>query len=171
MRTERQQESNIKWTIQYVLVPLIVAFIGAGAGTAIIVSVRNDQSVVIPVATLTTITSVNLPTLMPSTLSRCEITQRDFPQSIEAIAVKFDLPVAVIFDIIRENCGPNIVDGFVLRSGTVVTLQVPEGGCIDAPPDAVYTDERTVSNGVGGQRAFGGTVSASAITYRVWCSR
>lgn len=114
--------------------------------------------------------TLNLPTLTPRVLSRCEITQRDFPQSIEAIAVKFNVPVAVIFDIIRENCGPNIVDGFVLRSGTAVTLQVPEGGCIDAPPDAVYT-EPTVSNGTGGQRAFGGTVSASAITYRVWCYR
>jgi hypothetical protein len=114
--------------------------------------------------------TLSLSTPTPVMLSRCEITRGDFPQSIEAIAVKFNLPIAVIFDIIRENCGPTIVDGFILRSGTAVTLQVPEGGCIDAPPDAVYT-EPTVSNSVGGQRAFEGTVSASAITYRVWCSR
>lgn len=121
-----------------------------------------------PNTPLPSVATLSLSTPVPLTLSRCEITQRDFPQSIEAIAVKFNLPVAVIFDIIHENCGPSIVDGFILRSGTAVTLQVPEGGCIDAPPDAVYT-EPTVSNGIGGQRAFGGTVSASAITYRVWC--
>jgi len=110
------------------------------------------------------------PTPTPRTLSRCEITQRDFPQSIESVATKFNVSVNAVFDVIRENCGLDIVDGFILRSSTLVTIQVPEGGCIDAPPDAAYTAP-PVSNGVGGQRAFEGAVTASAMTYRVWCYR
>ena len=38
MSTENHKGSNVKWIIQYVIVPIVVAFIGAGAGTAVIVS-------------------------------------------------------------------------------------------------------------------------------------
>lgn len=127
-----------------------------------------------PTSTFTPVPPIPTNTVMPSTptprpLSRCEITQRDFPQTIEAVAAKFNVPVNAIFDIIRENCG-SIVDGFILRGSTEVEIEVPNGGCIDAPPNAVFS-QSTVSDGFGGLRAYEGTVRAGALTYRIWCSR
>jgi hypothetical protein len=101
-------------------------------------------------------------------LSRCELIQQNLPQSAEAIANKFGIPVNSIFDVLHENCGNNIIDGFVYRSDQEVEWTVPKGGCIDAPPDAYFSDV-TSSNGVGGARAFSGIVRASQITYRMWC--
>lgn len=104
------------------------------------------------------------------TLSRCELIQQNFPQSAEAIASKFGIPINSVFDVLHENCGGNIIDGFVYRSNQAVELTVPDGGCIDAPPDAYFSDT-TSSNGVGGSRAFSGIVRASAVTYRMFCYR
>jgi hypothetical protein len=101
-------------------------------------------------------------------LSRCELIAQNFPQSSNAIASEFGIPVNSIFDVIHENCGSNIIDGFVYRSNQEVEWTVPDGGCIDAPPDAYFSDA-TSSNGVGGSRVFSGIVRASQITYRMWC--
>lgn len=162
----------------------LVGFIGfillcAGIGLYIIpvaqtplTSVPTQTPIVAPPAQAIQPTANTSPLIIQPTntaaLSRCELIQQNLPQSAEAIASKFGVPVNSIFDVIHENCGSNIIDGFVYRSNQEVEWTVPDGGCIDAPPDAYFSDTAT-SNGVGGARAFSGIVRASQITYRMWC--
>lgn len=108
-----------------------------------------------------------LPQITPVVhLSRCQWLQQKFPQSQEAIAQKLQIPAARI-QLQNESC-TNIVTGFVLTLGDELEISVPEGGCIDAPQDAGFTDS-TVSDGVGGLRAFAGQVRAVTFTYRPLC--
>ena len=64
MSTENHKGSNVKWIIQYVIVPIVVAFIGAGAGTAVIVSIRTEST---PVVMPTSVVRVTVPgTILPT---------------------------------------------------------------------------------------------------------
>lgn len=65
MHPENQKDSTIKWFIQYVIVPIVVAFIAGGAGTAVIISIRNDQAITpTPLANVTAVALVNTPTIL-----------------------------------------------------------------------------------------------------------
>ncbi len=129
-------------------------------------SPTNTPKPIPPTSTFTPVPATTVPTVQ--VVSRCELIKQNLPQSADGIANKFGIPVNSIFDVIHENCGDSIIDGFVYRSNQEVELTVPDGGCIDAPPDAYFSDP-TGSNGVGGSRAFSGIVRASAITYRMFC--
>jgi hypothetical protein len=131
--------------------------------TSIAVVETNASTPAILATTIPQIQAINT-----TALSRCELIKQNFPQSLGAISEKFGIPVNSIFDVNHENCGGDIIDGFVYRSNQEVELDVPNGGCIDAPPNAFFSDA-TVSNGVGGSRAYSGKVRASAITYRMYC--
>lgn len=102
----------------------------------------------------------------PPRLSRCQWLQQRFPQSREAIAQNLQIPASRV-RVLNEGC-PGIATGFVLELGDEIELQVPDGGCIDAPQDAGFTD-KTVPDQVGGLRAFSGKVSAVIMTYRPLC--
>ena len=117
-------------------------------------------------------TSPAQPTDTPEiVLSKCQWIQANLPQSQEAIAAKFGLPVSRV-QVLREGCGDTI-DGFVVRGGTdteytsEVEMQVPEGGCIDAPTDAGFTGHHEQKPW--GIRAYSGIVRAMVMTYWPWC--
>jgi hypothetical protein len=101
-------------------------------------------------------------------LTKCQVVARDLPQTAQGIASKFGLPVSRIVDLLHENCGGSIIDGFVVEGQPAITLQVYPNGCIDAPQDAVFSVQ-PVSNNVGGLRAYDGTVRAGYFTYRMFC--
>lgn len=104
-------------------------------------------------------------------LSKCQWLELNLPQSQEAIATKFDLPINRI-EVQREGCGI-IIDGFVIRRGTdteyasEIVVQVPEGGCIDASADAGFTGDHEQKPW--GIRAYSGSVRAMVMTYWPWC--
>ena len=101
-------------------------------------------------------------------LGRCDIIARELPQTVEGIEQKFGISPGRVTILLHENCGENIIDGFVVAGNPVITVQVFEGGCIDAPPEAIYSSS-TSSNGVGGLRAKSGTVTTGGFTYRTIC--
>jgi hypothetical protein len=107
----------------------------------------------------------------PSILSKCQWLKVHLPQSQEAIAAEFGLPVNRV-QVLREGCGDTI-DGFVIRGGagteyaSEVEIQVPDGGCIDAPTDARVTGDYERRDG--SLRAYSGTVRAMTMTYWPWC--
>lgn len=104
-------------------------------------------------------------------LSKCQWIQANLPQSQEAIAAEFGLPVSRV-QVLREGCGDTI-DGFVVRGGTdteytsEVEIQIPEGGCIDASTDAGFTGHHEQKPW--GIRAYSGVVRAMVMTYWPWC--
>lgn len=64
MSTESDKKSNVKWAIQYVIVPLVVAFIAGSAGMVVIVSVQHEST---PAVTPTLIVTVTVPgTILPT---------------------------------------------------------------------------------------------------------
>jgi hypothetical protein len=108
------------------------------------------------------------PVVVSQQLSRCDWLAANFPQSPDAIAAQFGLPVNRI-RMVKEGCGET-ANGFVVQLGPPVELVVDtaNGGCIDAPQDAVFSDA-TVPDTAGGLRAYSGTVRAVVMTYRPWC--
>lgn len=100
-------------------------------------------------------------------LDRCDWLLTNFPQSREGIASRFNFLSVERIRMIYEGCGQT-ANGFVVEFGPQVSMVVPAGGCIDAPQDAGFSDA-TVPDGVGGLRAYSGTVQAIAMTYRPWC--
>lgn len=122
-------------------------------------------------------TSTARPTLKPTSdvsgvvLSKCQWIEANFPQSQEAIAAEFGLPVNRV-KVFREGCG-DIIDGFLIRGGTdteyttEVEMEVPEGGCIDASSNAEFTGHHEQKPW--GIRAYGGVVRAMVMTYWPWC--
>lgn len=98
--------------------------------------------------------------------SGCEWLQANFVQSPEAVTTQLNLTTGRV-RMIYEAC-QGVANGFVIQNGPVVTVSVPEGGCIDAPPEARFT-AATVPDGVGGLRAYSGEVSAMSMTYRPRC--
>jgi hypothetical protein len=172
-------EPEKKWLVGFIGIILLCSGVGLSAIPAIqtplsvapteMPIVETPTQAIPPTATILKPTVSISPTNTPAP-SRCELIAQSLPQSKEAIASKFGIPVNSIFDVIHENCGGSIIDGFVYRSNQEGEWTVPDGGCIDAPPDAYFSDT-TGSNGVGGSRAFSGIVRASAITYRMFCYR
>lgn len=108
------------------------------------------------------------PVVVSQQLSRCDWLAANFPQSPDAIATQFGLPVNRI-RMVKEGCGET-ANGFVVQLGPPIELVVDttNGGCIDAPQDAVFSDA-TVPDTAGGLRAYSGTVRAVVMTYRPWC--
>jgi hypothetical protein len=102
------------------------------------------------------------------TLSSCDWLAANFPQTIEGIATNFELLPERLRMIYEDDDCEQVANGFVIEEGPTVQMSVPEGGCIDAPKTA-YFSQQTTPDGVGGLRAYGGEVHATVMTYRPWC--
>jgi hypothetical protein len=101
-------------------------------------------------------------------LSRCEWLARNFPQSEEVAASDLGLPISRI-EFLYEACGITVT-ALVVNLGTEEELQVYEdGGCIDAPSDAIFNGDHIPNPYASGERAYSGTVRAVVMTYRMWC--
>lgn len=98
---------------------------------------------------------------------KCEWIKANFPQTISAIAQTYGVPENRI-TLLFEGCD-DIVMGFQIGSGAVIELKVPDGGCIDAPSDAVFTGDYSPIPSADGVRAYSGIVRAEILTYRPWC--
>ncbi len=107
------------------------------------------------------------PVPAPASSIPCAVVQSFMPQTLAGIRRTFGLPPASQVRVVQEACG-SVVTGFILRGAGVVTLRVPRGGCIDAPPDARFT-ATTYPDGFGGRRAYAGTVATANLTYRSFC--
>jgi hypothetical protein len=101
----------------------------------------------------------------------CQRLKSTFPQSVEGIREKFNLPDSSTVTPATEWCEGMVVNGFVLKGSVDVQLEVPSGGCIDAYRGAHFTGP-TEPESTGGLRAKSGFVQAVSLTYRAaWCDR
>lgn len=107
--------------------------------------------------------------LVAQRINRCEVVESNIPQTQSEIAEKYGI-AADRLTLFHEGCG-DVVTGFVAGLGPEVEIQVPQGGCIDAPVEAFYTGDhiQNVYNNNDGRRAYTGSVIAIVFSYRVWC--
>ena len=105
-------------------------------------------------------------------LATCRWLKDNFPQSLEEVKAKFNLPESSTntFYLIYEVC-PGVANGFIIRDAvTEFHLEVPPGGCIDSRSgDTRYEDDvgTPVPDGFGGWRVYKGIVYTEGVTYRV----
>jgi hypothetical protein len=103
----------------------------------------------------------------PST-SVCQQLVGKIPNSPQEVRTKFGLPanrgITLFYEISSCTDSPN---GFIVEEGSLITMQVPEGGCIDAYSGSRFSEETVSEKTGGGRRAYKGNVQTTALTYRV----
>jgi hypothetical protein len=82
--------------------------------------------------------------ISPST-SLCQQLDGKIPNSPQEVRTKFGFPanrgITLFYEILGCTDSPN---GFIVEEGSLITMQVPEGGCIDAYSGSRFSEE-TVS--------------------------
>lgn len=101
--------------------------------------------------------------------TKCQQLQNSFPQTLDDVREKFNLPQNYRnFRLVYEQCGA-IANGFIFEGSTEFELQVPDGGCIDSYSGAYFSTQPEEESS-GGLRAYSGIVRATGMTYRAaWC--
>lgn len=105
-------------------------------------------------------------------MATCEWLKTNFPQSLEEVKARFNLPDSATntFSLVTEIC-PGVANGFILRDAvTEFHLEVPPGGCIDSwSGETRYEGDvgAPAPDGFGGWRVYKGTVYTKGMTYRV----
>lgn len=169
------RQSEIRWeaigAITGVLA-LIVAIVVCLFGDAL--AFRLGQ----PTPSLTFLTDTPTPTVQPINSAQatqpatCQWLRNSFPQSLEEVRTKFNLPDSATstFSLVTEVC-PGVANGFIIRDTvTEFCLEVPLGGCIDSwSGDTRYEGDvgTPVQDGFGGWRVYKGVVCTRGMTYRV----
>lgn len=169
----------------YIAVGLMTAFIG---GCAIIIGalissgqlrLQFDSQGSSPTATTApTVTAMPTVTTVPVNglqygpdQEKCQWLLTNFPQSEEAMRLRFNLPSDSSVTLVTEFCRDEVVNGFILEGRTEIEVQVPNGGCIDSDTDSYFSDTPQPESW-GGLRATSGVVRAEGMTYRAaWCER
>lgn len=97
----------------------------------------------------------------------CQAIIGRLPNSPQEVRAKFGIPadkgIRMFYEICQE--APN---GFIVEeSPSLLTLQVPQGGCIDSYSGAKFSDATVPEKLGGGRRAYSGSVTTTSLTYRI----
>lgn len=97
--------------------------------------------------------------------SKCPWLQMNMPLIKEKLTQQSGISLAQM-QLLQLGCG-QIVDGLFIHGESEIEIAVPDGACVDAPPDAVFTgDTQSRSWGI---RAYSGIVRYHSLVYYPWC--